>query len=372
MRLLTWAARDAPPVEARVGADLRETNLAAVMPLAAYHRAGGLLREFLLPRVGPDHPLVAALEAGYADATRDHMRALWDLDRVKRVIDGTGARWAVVKGPVLVERLYRSPGSRPYLDLDVLVDPAMFPVVLDALEAAGATLIDRNWAVLRKELRGELHLVLAGGTPLDLHWNVVNMYRRRITFETAEVLDRVQVVQLGGIAVPGLEPTDALLHLAVHAGLSGGDRLIWAKDIERSISCDDLDWDALVERARRWRVRRVVGFMLRRSQAVLGARIPPAARRALTDPATERLIDIVDRLAPWEHALGRLANPNVMLARSIGHGSRGGLAWIAQRSVRNLDPRLARLESTLTPRGTPADRAAFLEGVRAQGRQRRT
>jgi hypothetical protein len=268
---------------------------------------------------------------------------------------------------VLAELAYRNPGARPYADLDALVEPSGFPTAIAALEQAGARLADRNWLALRRELRGQVHVVLPSGVPLDLHWNLVNMYRRRIWIDTGELLARATRVDLAGLAVPTLEPTDTVIHLAVHAGLSGGDRLMWLKDLERSIAVRPPDWQAVVGRARAWRVTSVVGLMLARAHEVAGARVPGDVRRQLLGPGTARLIRFVDRVSPWELAAGRLSALNVVLARSIGHGPAGGLAWIAARSLRNLDPREPRASGALTPSGDERDRAAFLAAVRERG-----
>jgi hypothetical protein len=193
------------------------------------------------------------------------------------------------------------------------------------------------------------------------------MYRRRMWIDTDELLARAVRVELAGLEVPTLEPSDSVLHLALHAGLSGGDRLIWLKDMERSIAVRPPGWDDVVGRARGWRVAPVVGFMLARAMDVAGARVPAGVRHQLVGPRTERLIRLVDRLSPWELAAGRLSAPNLVLARSIGHGLAGGLAWIAGRSLRNLDPREPRASGALTPRGDEGDRAAFFLAVRDRG-----
>jgi hypothetical protein len=84
------------------------------------------------------------------------------------VLDATGARWAVIKGPAAVEILYSAPGQRAYNDLDLLVDPGAFRDVLTALEASGSELLDRNWARSR-EMLGDSPA--PAPAPLDLHWN---------------------------------------------------------------------------------------------------------------------------------------------------------------------------------------------------------
>src|SRR4051794_1598042 len=161
-----------------------------ILKLAAFHRVDGLAYEALLSALGPDDALVDRLGLAYGAAVRSHLAALWALAQLQPALEATGARWAVIKGPALAEPLYGAPGRRPYADLDLLVQPAAFRDVLDTLDASGASLLDRNWRVLRRDLRGELHMRSQRGVPLDVHWNVVNMYRRRTMIDTDELLSR--------------------------------------------------------------------------------------------------------------------------------------------------------------------------------------
>ena len=331
-----------------------------------YHRVGGLLYELLRPWPADD-PLAASLRRIHDGAVSGHLRILWELARLKPVLDATGYPWAVIKGPVLVDGLYGSAGARPYADLDLLVDPAGFRDVLAALQQVGGRVVDRNWTALRRDLRGQVHVLLPGDVPLDVHWNLVNMYRRAIRIDTPELLARGVEVNLGGLIVRTLDATDAVLHLALHAGLSGGDRLIWLKDIERSAAIRPPSWELAVDRARQWRIAGVVGLMLARARDVLDARIPGPVLQRLISERTRRLIRAVDRAAPWELSMGRLSAPNVVLSRGIVHGLAGGSRWFLERTVRGLDPREPAATSAFTPSGGDPERDAYLDAIAVRG-----
>lgn len=371
MQLLKECLRRPDRVDAlRIHDLLRRTTPDRVAALATYHRVGGMLYESLRPTLGSTDPLVQELGQGYEAAVRGHLRVLWELTRLKPILDATGAGWAVIKGPVLVEPLYGAPGRRGYADLDVLVEPSAFRQVLEALERAGSRLLDRNWSTLHHDLRGEIHLVLPGDTPLDLHWNLVNMYRREVWIDTSELLLRAVEIDLGGVKVQTLDDADTLLHLAVHAGLSGGDRLIWLKDIERAAALRTPAWDVVVERAREWKVSGSVGLILLRAIEALGAAVPDSIPDRLLRRGTASFITAVDRVSPWEFSGGRLTAMNVMLSRSISHGLTGGSIWLLERIIRNLDPRHRRVSSAFTPTGGAREREAFLDAVVSSGETR--
>jgi hypothetical protein len=333
------------------------------MALAEYHGMTGMVYERLRSIESAPVPLLAELHDRYARAVQGHLRVIWELAQLQPLLDATGARWAVVKGPVAVELLYSAPGQRAYQDLDVLVDPAAFRDVLASLEAAGSKVMDRNWALLRRELLGEMHLRMPRGTSLDLHWNLLNMNRGRMWIDTAEVLDRSVRRDLGGVVVPTLDPADTVIHLAVHAGVSGGDRLLWLKDIERAASLLDPPWGDVVERARRWNVAAPAGLILGRAKEVLAADIPAWVPGQLLNSRSTRLVHLVERFSPWELSVGRLTAASHVVSRSISHGLLGATAWFVRRSIRSLDRREPAASSAFTPRGDEADRQAYLDAV---------
>lgn len=334
-----------------------------LVDLARFHGVSGLIYEPL--RVLPDaaEGLMTPLRSDFEASVHRHLRSTWELSKLKPILDETGVGWAVVKGPAAVELLYGGRGGRPYQDLDLLVEPTGFRRILSALEERGLQRLDRNWAVLRREMRGEVHYRSISGVEIDLHWNLVNMYRGRMRIPTGELLRRAVLVELAAVDAWTLDPTDSLIHLCLHAAISGGDRIIWLKDIERAVATRPPAWDELSTRARSWNVSAPVGLMLSRSARFLDAQVPARVIRQLVTPGTRRLIHAVDRVSPWPLALGRLGSPNRLMARSIGQGPVGGTIWLVVRSVRNLDRGQNQASSAFTPGGTEADRDAFINAV---------
>jgi len=342
---------------------LAQTSPEIILALADYHGVTGMVYERLRSLDAAPKPLIAELRERYAGAVQGHMRVIWELAHLQPVLDATGARWAVIKGPAAVEMLYSGPGQRAYNDLDLLVDPGAFRDVLTALQASGSELLDRNWARIRREMLGEVHLLLPGGTPLDLHWNLINMNRGRMAIDSAEVLERAARTDLGSVTVGTLESADAVVHLAVHAAISGGDKLLWLKDIERAVAVAAPPWETVVERARRWGVAAPTGLILARAREVLAAPIPAEVPAQLLGAGSARFVRLVERASPWEFSVGRLTAASHIVSRNISHGPVGTSLWFVRRSFRHLDPREPAASSTFTARGEDADREAFIDDV---------
>jgi hypothetical protein len=339
------------------------TSPEVIATLARFHGVSGLVYQRLRGLDAAPETLLATFQSDFEASVHRHLRATWELSGIKQALDRTSVPWVVVKGPAAVELLYRGKSGRLYHDLDLLVESSGFRQVLSALETNGLQELDRNWAVLRRDMRGEVHYGAPNRLEVDLHWNLVNMYRGRMRIPPRELLRRAVAVQLAGVEVCTLDPTDSLIHLCVHAAISGGDRIVWLKDIERATANRTPVWDDVVSRSRRWNVAVPVGLMLSRSAAFLGAQVPERVIRDLVNPAAMTLIRTIDRLFPWQRALGRLASPNRLMVRSIGQGPVGASVWLLVRAIRNLDRGQEEASSAFTPGGDERDRAAFIESV---------
>ena len=110
--------------------------------------------------------------------------------------------------------------------------------------------------------------MLRGEIPLDLHWHLLYAahYRSHHAIDLDGLFPRSRSATIAGRDVKTFDAVDTLLHLCLHAARSGGDRLVWMKDIERSIVVDRPDLDELVARARQARCGPEVGLMLARTK----------------------------------------------------------------------------------------------------------
>src|SRR5262249_5413405 len=134
--------------------------------------------------------------------------------------------WLVLKGPALAHSVYPRPDLRQGVDLDVLVPPARFGDVLVALEAAGFTLLDRNWPLVAARVPGELRIRAPQGVLVDLHWAVLDdpALHRPFRLPVPGLLERARWLDRAGCCA--LSAVDQLVHLGVHGALSGANRLV--------------------------------------------------------------------------------------------------------------------------------------------------
>jgi Uncharacterised nucleotidyltransferase len=355
------------------------SNLVSGRPLAGLpgaaceHRVEGCVFRSLEALDDVDPAVMAELGAAYSLAIASHLRALTDLAAIGEILAEASVPWLCVKGPVLTEVAYRELGLRTYGDLDIVVPPAELGKALDALEAGGCQLEERDWTVLLPNLNGEVHVTLPHGTPGDVHWHLINdgELRRSFRLPMAEMMQRARPVRLGGNEVLTLDSTDTLLHLTVHACTSGGRRLVWLKDIERTVCNTPPEWPALVERADRARLGLVVATMLAKARRVLGVPVPDDVLRSLAgrnmwsqvvrlgDAVSSKTTNI-ERGQPGPSA--SRATRDRLGASAWQLGLRG-LRWA--RSTRRPDG-VAEISGALPPGDQPG-RQEFLDAVARRG-----
>jgi hypothetical protein len=373
--LVACTAERSTELRRRVLSRFDDDELAQLAQHAALHRVVPFLAAAVRASGVPvSEEALASLGRTHATRTAAHLRVLADLDRVRDVLGADGVPFLVVKGPVLSEHLYPSADLRTYEDLDLLIPPGSFERAVEALRGAGSLLLDRNWALTRADTRGQLHLQLPMGTLADVHWHLLNRENVRDGFavKTDDLFERAREVDVGGRALPTLDAVDTLLHVALHAALSGGDRLIWLKDIERALIVDRPPWDDVIARARSWKAGRSVAIALNRSVRSLGAPVPDDVLGALFGSrAWRRVSDALDRRFPTEGSVGR-ESPAVFwaqLTRDTGRSTARAVLQRASRRLRAMAHGGSSPGAIFTASGTPEDERTFLERVASQDRR---
>lgn len=240
-----------------------------LVELVLHHRLQGALADAARRA---DRPIDERVTAPAEDDRLERLRAQRALPMIAEALDAAAVPWLVFKGPV-VARLLARPEVRTFNDLDILVARERFGDAIVALTAVGAQELNRNWTPYVRYLVGEVPMEL-GPVPVDLHWHVTALRhtRRGVGFDPAAMLRRRRAVEVGGRSLPTFDSEDQLLHLAVHAGLGGANRLDQLRDLSAAAT-DDVDWATFVARARTAGVAGLVGHTLDRAVVAAGAAV---------------------------------------------------------------------------------------------------
>ena len=165
------------------------------------------------------------------------------------------------KGPVLAEIAYDSVSDRCFDDLDFLVHSEDIQKACQLLEEEGykrinfpgisvETLIDGTVFRWGKELR---FVNPDNGVPVELRFGFIGGERSDLDI-ISEFWERRTVVSVAGETLPVLSPEDRALLVLVHGTKHGWRRLSWVSDTV-SIVQQDIDWETVMTRAKKYRWR---------------------------------------------------------------------------------------------------------------------
>ena len=321
-------------------------------------------------------PPSSELHRVYVASRARHLALIDETHRVLQVLDEASVRSAAVKGVVLAETVYPRPDLRVSQDVDVIVEASSFASAVESLEAAGYSLLARNWLLMRDLMPPAVTLLSPTGILVDLQWSLVADARMRCAGNaTPRLLDRARVVSIGGSPLRTLDRADTFVHTCMHAAQSGADRLMWLEDARMVAMAANLD-DAR-ERAMEWEVAPSVAFALLRAARVF--RSPQEsceslqARRLAGSGVWRVVSDLASRLPQpyiWNpdaghvlHSVARAARRNAassdveLVRRGIArilHGPQTdrGRLWMADEPI-----------SVMYETGGASERAAYFAAV---------
>lgn len=272
-----------------------------------------------LERAHVRDPRMGRLKGVYRHAWYANQLRLRDAAAVAGELTRRGIEPMLLKGAALTLLHYRDHGLRPMDDVDVMVRTADWSRAVNAL----AELAWRPRVAITPERVAATHgmeLADAGGRHLDLHWHLLPDHCWPAADD--EYWARARHVDLHGVRVAVLDPTDQLFHTCAH-GVKWerlpplrwiADALAILRDPTVSI-----DWERLVDLGVRRRVVPALRDALGYLSTEMAAPVPESARHAL---ARAR----VSRVEAWEHRLRtRPASP--ILGRLREH-------WLRYRRLR--------------------------------------
>jgi hypothetical protein len=351
---------------------VRAGRVVELLERAAEQRVLGALQPRLRGVPGLDPEIDDRLARQAAGHAAHQLRILEGLRWFGALMDAEGIAWLSFKGPVVAQLLYRPAVLRTFQDLDLLVPQKDFPRAIVALEREGGALLDRNWRLIGREGRAQLHVALPLETEADVHWHVLNRHSIRSSFslDMAGALERARSVEVEGLTVPTFDTVDTLVHLALHAALGGADRLSWFEDIRRSIQIESPPWDEVIDRACGWGAGASVAVSLRRARRALGAEVPGWALRELDRSSVRRAVGVwIEGRWPVERPHTEL-DPVSLWARLIRDRTGPTLRTVGYRLAQPLTGAFHRMAGEPgVEKGSPSGAVFQPSGTRAEQRR---
>lgn len=243
----------------------------------------------------------AVVSAVHEQARR---QAMWELRHRVVVADlakelaADGVEALILKGTSLAYDLYENPASRARGDTDILIADAGLSQARNVLKRLGfhMRLADER-SHHELDLQEMWRLECEDGTShdIDLHWRAMNAPALEGVLPFKQCLAGARRLPRLGEQALTLDRAMMLLHCCVHrakhmtspyfaGGMTyyGGDRLIWAVDIDLlCLALSEHEWERFCQLAREQGVSRVCLDGILFAQARLGTAVPPAVAARL-------------------------------------------------------------------------------------------
>ena len=208
------------------------------------------------------------------------------------------------KGPVLATQAYGDVALREFSDLDIIVPQRQIVAAHEALLDLGfcPEIAGIEPSPSPRRTPGQYAYRKGAGTPgklVELHTEQTLRYFP-VTLDLDALCARRQPISLAGRQVLTFSAEDTLLLLSVHGSKHLWDRLSWIADIAaltaRSRPDWRLDWALLLERARSWRVQRMLLLGVGLAARLLEAAPPDEVADCLQrDRVARQLIEKISR-----------------------------------------------------------------------------
>lgn len=355
--LLGCLHREAGRVASADLAALSEEEWDSFLALAAEQRIRPLLYQRLNERglaAAVPEPVLQKLRAAGRRTALSTMRFHAELAALAKALAGQGVPLLVLKGAHLAHSVYANAGLREMNDIDVLLRRDDLPAAVDFLTRRGYVPTQEVEIEVDTATMHHLPRFIKGGVAgFEVHWSLCRL-NQSYSIDTGELWGRAAPVSMAGVAFFGLAPEDLLLHLCLHTSYQ--HEFIFGLRPSCDIAAvierfgDGLDWEAVCERAQRWRWQRGVWLALRLAVELVGAAVPPAVLARLQPAdADDRLVAVARQQIFTEKALS-----GETTARAISMRAQPTLAGKAAYAWRQLFPSPAAVR-TLHQRAVAAD-----------------
>lgn len=200
----------------------------------------------------------------------------------------------VLKGAHLAAAVYANPGLRSMADVDILVAQEQIPKVVEVLHSLGYCATSTKDAARQPSAYNHIVPMVKGNLSLEVHRGIWESHQAH-PIDHAELWAQAVPVKIGDTQALGLCPEHLLFHLCVHMiyqhVLDQGVRAL--SDIDTLIHCykDQLDWEKVVQCARRWHCTRGIYLALYLAKSLLATPITDEQLASLSvDPLSPQTV----------------------------------------------------------------------------------
>jgi hypothetical protein len=195
---------------------------------------------------------------------------------ILKILSTNGFESVPFKGPVIAIQAYGDIGLRAFCDLDILIKSSDFSAIYDLLLSEGYLSLKPRIGKLKSIWKKSRRNFEFQGKKcfFDFHMQVS---QGPLFFRLKDKWNMLSTVELNSQEVPCLNNHDTILMLALHGTHHGWNILKFVADLAHLIHSNEseINWDALIRKARGMGCLRMVMIGLLLGQDFCGLQIPP-------------------------------------------------------------------------------------------------
>ena len=208
-----------------------------------------------------------------------------ELVQMTQALDENGIQSIAYKGPALAVLAYGDTALRRFVDLDLMVRRENVPQAAEVLATHGyspAKDLSQDQQALLLHTQHSLQFVSASRIVIELHWQVSSqLFASSVTAE--ELWNNLKTIELNGFPVKSFSTEDLLFSLCVHGSRHLWERLAWIADVAHILHVrPEIDWPALVARARTANAERMFLLGLYLASELLHSRLPDIVSKKIS------------------------------------------------------------------------------------------
>jgi hypothetical protein len=272
-----------------------------LIELADSHRVVPLLHRRLTPFAGRvPKPHVTKLQQRFRTISFANLALTGKLLKLLALLREHDIPAISYKGPALAQAAYGDINLRQFTDLDILSRKQDIRKIKELLLRNGC---QPAWRLTQAQEAAVLRLYYEypfvwtdGGKLIEIHWEFAESFFS-FAFDIEEIFARSETIEICGNPVRTLCREDSLVVLCAHGSKHLWGRLSWICDIAQTVSGSrEPDWDLLIERARKLRLRRILWLGLLLANNLLGAKLPDEVMRHIrAEPKIDGLAQQIRR-----------------------------------------------------------------------------
>ena len=224
-----------------------------------------------------------------------------ELQKVLHAFNEANIAIMLFKGPALAYTVYPQAQLRTYHDIDALIHPDDLERAREVLTQMGYAFYEEYRANVINSKRTGYNFTLKREDSwlevlIELH-TAPHDSDIGTSFDVAALWDNAQAISILGEPTLTMSPVDALLYLCWHYRFHSFSRLLWLYDVVMLVRthAHDLDWAALVKKARQQHLATTLYYCLCWCRDLFGVAIPAKVLSGLRPPLACRVV--VERVA---------------------------------------------------------------------------